>query len=129
MASISLRTPTAGRTHRKTLERLLERQQATLEAHREGLRRSGRSEISEVRDSEEHTVDDVRAGVNVAMLELDSQAAWGIEAALWRLNAGTFGRCSDCRTMIPARRLAALSFAERCRACQDACDLAAGPGH
>jgi DnaK suppressor protein len=123
MASISFRTPTEGRTRRRKLERLLEYRQATLEAGRESLRDNGRSQISEVRDDEERSVDAVRAGVNAAIVELDWRAACGIEAALWRLNAGRFGRCADCRSRIPARRLEAVSFAERCRNCQEVQDL------
>jgi RNA polymerase-binding transcription factor DksA len=123
MASISPRTPTAERTRRETLEHLLERQQVALEVGRHGLRESGRAESSEVRDAEEECVDAMRLGVNVTVLELRARAACGMEAALWRLNAGTFGRCADCGARIAARRIAAVSFAERCRGCEETYDL------
>ena len=124
MASITrFRTPVARRVWRKRLERLLERQQATLEVGRGDLRNSGRSDSAAVRDSEEESVDGVRAGVNTAVLELGWRAAWDLESALWRLDAGTFGRCADCGGRIPVRRLSAVSFAERCRDCQEVQDL------
>jgi RNA polymerase-binding transcription factor DksA len=112
-----------GRTRRKALEGLLERQQAALEVGRESLRQSGRAESSKVRDAEERSVDAIQLGVNVVLLELGGRAACAIEAALWRLNAGRFGRCADCGANIPAPRIEAMLSAERCRACQDAQDL------
>jgi DnaK suppressor protein len=123
MASISFRAPTVGRARQKRLQQLLQRQQATLEAGRETLRDTGRTESSEVRDAEEQCMDSIRLGVNLAVLELGARTACGIESALWRLNAGQFGRCTDCHSRIPVRRLAAVSFAERCRTCQEVHDL------
>jgi DnaK suppressor protein len=123
MATISFRNPTAGRTRRQTLERLLEYQHAVLDAGRQTLRDGGWTERADVRDAEEESVDSVRMGVHVAVLELSAQTACGIEAALWRLNTGRFGRCADCGTAIPASRLEAMFFAERCRGCQEVCDL------
>jgi RNA polymerase-binding transcription factor DksA len=123
MASISPRAPMAWRMRRKTLERLLEYQHAVLDAGRETLRDCGRTEHAEVRDTEEKLTDSMRLGVDVTVLELSAQTACGIDAALWRLGAGKFGRCADCGVTIAARRLEALFFAERCYACQEVCDL------
>lgn len=126
MASIGSRAPTAGHTRgrREALEQLLARQWATVEVGRERLREGGRTESSEVRDAEEHAVDGMERGVNVALLELCSRAAHSIEAALVRLKVGAFGRCADCGRRIAAQRLQAVSFAERCCRCQRACDVA-----
>jgi RNA polymerase-binding protein DksA len=41
-----------------------------------------------------------------------------VEAALARLDAGTFGRCLRCGNEIPAGRLEALPWAAYCIACQ-----------
>ena len=41
-----------------------------------------------------------------------------IEAALARLEAGTYGRCTHCGTKIAAERLKSLPEAERCLNCQ-----------
>jgi len=40
-----------------------------------------------------------------------------INAALERIDAGTFGRCEQCGTKIPAGRLKAVPYADRCVAC------------
>ncbi|GLW66437.1 molecular chaperone DnaK [Actinomadura rubrobrunea] len=42
-----------------------------------------------------------------------------IEAALARLDAGTYGICQDCGTKIPADRLEILPFARCCVPCQE----------
>jgi DnaK suppressor protein len=41
-----------------------------------------------------------------------------VEAALHRLDAGTYGACIDCGKPVPAPRLEALPWAARCIACQ-----------
>ncbi len=41
-----------------------------------------------------------------------------VERALERLEAGTYGRCSDCGQAIPMARLEFLPTAERCVACE-----------
>lgn len=42
-----------------------------------------------------------------------------IDAALARLAAGDYGICADCGSAIPARRLEAIPWAERCVACEE----------
>lgn len=42
-----------------------------------------------------------------------------IDAAISRLDAGTFGTCSDCGVEIPPARLEALPYARRCIGCQE----------
>ena len=45
-----------------------------------------------------------------------------VEAAIARLEAGTYGRCLRCGTDIPAGRLEALPWAAHCIDCQTAID-------
>ena len=45
-----------------------------------------------------------------------------VEAAIARLEAGTYGRCLRCGTDIPAGRLDALPWAAHCIECQTAID-------
>lgn len=45
-----------------------------------------------------------------------------IEAALDRLEDGTYGACADCNADIPPRRLHALPFATLCVQCQGVAD-------
>lgn len=42
-----------------------------------------------------------------------------IDAALARLATGDYGICLDCGNAIPARRLEAIPWAERCVACEE----------
>lgn len=42
-----------------------------------------------------------------------------VEAALGRIEAGTYGQCIDCGVEIPAARLHAAPEAPRCIACQE----------
>lgn len=42
-----------------------------------------------------------------------------IDAALARLAAGDYGICADCGNRIPARRLEAIPWAERCVTCEE----------
>jgi DnaK suppressor protein len=41
-----------------------------------------------------------------------------VQAALWRMDEGTYGRCVQCADAIPAERLEILPQTARCLACQ-----------
>ena len=119
MASMSRTTHARGRaTPHDRLEGLFGEQQALFQTRLHALRDTGRAVTSDVRDAEEESVDAIDLGVTLKVLELSSQTVRGMEAALGRLKAGTLGRCADCGTRIPPRRLEAVRFAERCRDCQ-----------
>ncbi|WP_416546854.1 TraR/DksA family transcriptional regulator [Limnohabitans sp. DCL3] len=53
-----------------------------------------------------------------AMNEHETAQLGDIEAALERLDAGTYGQCSDCGVRIPPARLSAYPTAKRCINCQ-----------
>lgn len=57
--------------------------------------------------------DDVLEGLDDA----SRAEATAIRAAIWRLDAGTYGRCARCGQEIAAARLAALPSATTCVAC------------
>jgi DnaK suppressor protein len=59
------------------------------------------------------------AGISAAIVEITSRTLQDIECALERLESGTYGKCSDCEAEIPAARLRAMPFADRCRDCQE----------
>ncbi|NMM18591.1 MAG: TraR/DksA family transcriptional regulator [Rhodoferax sp.] len=54
-----------------------------------------------------------------AMDERESAELRLVEAALSRIEAGTYGQCIDCGVQIPAARLHAAPEAQRCIACQE----------
>jgi len=107
------------------LEQLLEQHRAALQARKQLLRDTVPAETPDVKDAEEHSGDVAEIGVGVAVLELTSRMVQGIESALERLKAGTYGVCVDCGEPIAVARLRALPFAERCRDCQEARDATA----
>jgi DnaK suppressor protein len=53
-----------------------------------------------------------------AINEHETAELGDIEAALERLDAGTYGQCTDCGVTIPPARLNAYPTAKRCIACQ-----------
>jgi DnaK suppressor protein len=53
-----------------------------------------------------------------AMNEHETAELGDIEAALERLDAGTYGQCTDCGVTIPPARLNAYPTAKRCIDCQ-----------
>lgn len=58
---------------------------------------------------------------NALTMVLDQRLA-DIEAALARLDDGTYGVCTDCGNQIPPRRLEALPLAVLCVNCQSAAE-------
>ena len=53
-----------------------------------------------------------------AMNEHETAELGDIEAALERMEAGTYGQCTDCGVSIPPERLSAYPTAKRCIDCQ-----------
>ena len=54
-----------------------------------------------------------------ALGERETAELAAIDAALARIEAGTYGQCTDCGVTIPAARLQASPEAGRCIACQE----------
>lgn len=55
--------------------------------------------------------------LTLGLLESEEQLLEEIDAALDRLDQGTFGRCMDCHREIPKERLQALPYARYCVPC------------
>ena len=53
-----------------------------------------------------------------AMNEHETAELGDLEAALERMDAGTYGQCTDCGVIIPPARLNAYPTAKRCIVCQ-----------
>jgi DnaK suppressor protein len=80
-------------------------------------RRSGERD-GNVPDSAELAADDVARDVGLAEVDRDVAEIEAIDAALERLESGTYGRCVDCATAIEPARLAKSPEAARCLPCQ-----------
>lgn len=101
-------------------QRLQRRRRLILEASRrttadiDDLREAERDpEVEEGSQSEQEQ----RKLVEVGEVELREIAH--IDAALARIDAGTYGVCRECGEVIEARRLEALPFAATCADCAD----------
>ncbi len=115
-------------TKRQTTERydllkgILEDRQREIHEKLRSLRESLPADTQDVRDAEEQSVDDFVQEVDLALMQMKSETLKKIEQALVRLEQGSYGRCEECDTEIPAARLRALPFAALCRDCQEAAE-------
>lgn len=57
--------------------------------------------------------------IEFALGERETAELTALDAALGRIEAGTYGVCTDCGVTIPAARLQASPEAGRCIACQE----------
>jgi RNA polymerase-binding transcription factor DksA len=53
----------------------------------------------------------------LGLIENEQETLAAVNAALGRLDAGTFGRCAECGEPIPRARLRALPYASHCVDC------------
>ena len=58
--------------------------------------------------------------LSVGLIAIEAAQLDDIEAAIARIDDGTYGLCVDCRRPIPRKRLEVLPFARRCLACEGA---------
>ena len=99
-------------------------QRASLRAQLDNLRGGsvGRAEASAEHfgHPEDSTAQETSArDLEFALDERETAELRQVEAALSRIEAGTYGQCIDCGVEIPAARLHAAPEAPRCIACQE----------
>lgn len=107
----------------------LEDLKTTLESRRSELAHDVHDKIRDVRsdgitkrgvlDTAESSEVDTQDDIEFALIQLKAEALNKIDAALHRIDEGTYGDCSDCGAEIAEVRLQALPFAVRCRDCED----------
>jgi DnaK suppressor protein len=112
-------------------EERLARLKEILEDHKLRLRRSLSARIDEIRahdhdgklleglDPADASAADLEQACGVVLAEMASEALGRVDQALARLEHGEYGVCSDCDTPIAGKRLQAIPFAVRCRACEE----------
>ena len=110
---------------------------AGLEAILEERRRRIRSDVQhKIRDVRDHgtvggnlrgVIDgvevseaDAQEEIELAVIEIKAEMLGRIDEALARLRTGDYGFCLACGEEISEKRLRALPFAVRCRACEEA---------
>jgi RNA polymerase-binding protein DksA len=97
----------------------LERRRAALAGEvKAGTAKRAAARDDNVPDTGELAADDVVRDVALAEIDRDAEEIAAIDAALERLDKGTYGKCVDCGTAIAPARLAHAPEAARCLACQ-----------
>ena len=106
------------------LKRMLISRQRELLNELHGRIRSVRAEGSEQNRGslDPDDVSDVAAQDDLAfaLIQMKAETAKKIDAALRRLNEGTYCQCLECGGQIAQPRLRALPFATRCKNCEEA---------
>jgi DnaK suppressor protein len=103
----------------EVLSRMLTDRQAEIRHKLRSLRETLPTEVSDVKDTEEQSMEDFVRGMDYALMEMESATLRRIDEAIVRLEDGTYGLCSDCGGTIAEARLEALPFALTCRDCQE----------
>ena len=83
-----------------------------------GVATRSTKEGGNVMDSAELAADNVARDVLIAEIDRDAGEMAAIDAALARLDAGTYGQCVDCGAAIDAARLERVPETARCTPCQ-----------
>ena len=67
----------------------------------------------------DHGTDAYCQDLALSLVQGEHETIQAIDAALLRIDRGTFGRCDICHKVIPKKRLSALPWARLCLACQE----------
>ena len=118
---------TAKKRRSDELRKMLEERhhELTLDVH--GRIREARVDSSNERqaiDEGETSELDIQDELEFALIQMKAETLNRIDAALRRLEEGTYGRCFECGDEIAATRLRALPFAVRCKDCEESREVA-----
>ena len=86
--------------------------------------RTDNTKEHEVLDQGEISEVDIQEEIEFALIQMKAETLNKIDAALRRLEEGTYGDCFECGEEIAAARLRALPFAVRCKDCEEAREAA-----
>jgi DnaK suppressor protein len=79
---------------------------------------------NEVLDAGESSEVDIQEDIEFALIQMKAETLTKINEALARLEAGSYGNCSDCGGEVSEKRLRALPFAVRCKECEESREVA-----
>jgi len=117
----------ATQTHLTTLRNLLNYRLSELRADVHAAQQARQSDAAVTRDVVDHKDDAMQEqleGLDDAQAQRDIDELAEVEAALNRLDAGTYGNCADCGDAISLQRLQVQPAAQRCAHCQAAYERA-----
>src|SRR5687768_4965057 len=121
------KTKGAGKNRYNELKKMLEDRRRELMNEVQGRIRDVRTDSSkdrEVLDQGESSEVDIQEDIEFALIQMKSETLNKIDAALRRLDDGTYGDCFECGDEISGARLRALPFAVRCKDCEEARETA-----
>ena len=122
------KTATAVKGNRyNELKKMLEDRRRELLNEVQGKIRDARSDSTkerEVLDQGESSEVDIQEDIEFALIQMKAETLTKIDAALRRLEEGTYGDCFECGEEIAEARLRALPFAVRCKDCEEARETA-----
>lgn len=120
-------------THLKALRELLgyrlSELRAAVHAAESQRRESSGAGVGEVEDFKDEASQQQLAEIDELQAQREREELAQAEAALRRLDAGTYGDCADCGAPIALQRLLAQPAAQRCATCQTAIENAARRAH
>jgi DnaK suppressor protein len=123
MATTKSTKAAAGKSSRyNELKTMLEERRRELLSEVQGKIRDARAESSKERDvldQGESSEVDIQEDIEFALIQMKSETLNKIDAALRRLDEGTYGDCFECGDEISEARLRALPFAVRCKDCEE----------
>jgi DnaK suppressor protein len=124
-----MKKPTTSPRRTAQLRALLEDRRRQVTAGVTDLKRDVRAhgESPRASDGQDGVDGEHRDDLDLALLQMRGETLARIDAALRRLEAGTYGVCGDCNRPIASERLRALPFATRCRPCEEIREAAATP--
>ena len=120
------RTATKGSRYDE-LKKMLEDRRRELMNEVQGKIRDARAEGGkerEVLDQGESSEVDIQEDIEFALIQMKAETLNKIDAALRRLDEGTYGDCFECGDEISEARLRALPFAVHCKDCEEARETA-----
>jgi DnaK suppressor protein len=125
---MAMTTKTKAKTSRyNELRKMLEDRRRELMTEVQGKMRDVRAEGTkerDVHDPGESSEVDIQEDIEFALIQMKSETLNKIDAALRRLEEGTYGNCFECGEEISEARLRALPFAVRCKDCEEARETA-----
>ena len=116
---MSRKNETIDRERYLLLKGMLEDRRREIHEKLRSLREALPAASHDVRDAEEQSVDEFVQEVDLALMQMKSDTLKKIDAAILRLEDGSYGRCGECEQEISSARLRALPFAVLCRDCQE----------
>ena len=117
------KTRGAAKNRYNELKKMLEDRRRELLSEVQGRMRDVRLEGNKERDvldQGESSEVDIQEDIEFALIQMKSETLNKIDAALRRLEDGSYGDCFECGEEISEARLRALPFAVRCKDCEEA---------